>query len=84
MKNGNNDDYFKRLSAMEQASAAMRPVAGIITGYFNALIENGLSRDEAMILTKDYQTLFWTMSFQNQVLDHFRKQNEKDKDSGEF
>jgi hypothetical protein len=78
MKNNNNDDYFKRLSAMEQAAAAMRPVAGIITGYFNALVDNGLSREEALSLTKDYQNLFWTMSFQNQLIETLRKQVDKE------
>lgn len=82
MKNNNyNDDYFRRLSAMEQAAAAMRPVAGIITGYFNALVENGLTREEAMTLTKDYQGFFWNMSIQNQVIEALRKQAEKEKDN---
>ena len=73
----NNDDYFKRLSAMEQAAAAMRPVAGIISGYFHALVEGGLARDEAMILTKDYQSLFLGISLQNQLIESIKKESDK-------
>lgn len=77
----NNDDYFKRLSAMEQAAAAMRPIAGIIGSYFNALVENGLSRDEALILTKEYQALFFGISIQNQMLESLKKESENKKNS---
>ena len=72
----NNDDYMRKFSAMEQAATAMRPVATLMTTYFNALIDNGLTRPEALILTKAYQKIFINYSMRNNPQD-------KDDDSGD-
>jgi hypothetical protein len=51
----NEDEYLKKLASMEQAATNMRPVASVITTYFHALVDNGLTRPEALQLVKDYQ-----------------------------
>lgn len=72
----NNDDYLRKFSAMEQAATGMRPVATLMTTYFNALIENGMTRPEALDLTKAYQKIFIRFSMDKNFRD-------KDDDTGE-
>jgi hypothetical protein len=57
----NEDEYLKKLASIEQAATNMRPVASVITTYFHALVDNGLTRPEALQLVKDYQLLLIQM-----------------------
>jgi hypothetical protein len=51
------------LAACEQASAGIRSVAVIVASYFNALVESGLTREEAVSLTAEYQKFLFNQSF---------------------
>jgi hypothetical protein len=58
-----NDDYFKVLSALEQAAAGLRPIASVLHSYFKALYEQGFTRPEALELVKDFQGKILAQSF---------------------
>lgn len=73
----NNDDYLKKFSAMEQAATGMRPVATLMSTYFNALIENGMTRPEALVLTKAYQKIFINFSIQKNLQEEDDEEGEK-------
>ena len=51
-----NNDYLKNIAALEQAAAEMRPVAGMLATYFNALLESGFARSEALVLVNNLQS----------------------------
>lgn len=59
----NKDDYLKRLAAMEQSITAIRPIACLMSTYFNALVESGMTRQESLALTKKYQEFFFDVVF---------------------
>ncbi len=42
-------------AAHSQLQAAANDLAAVIAAYFNTLLLNGLERQEALILTSDYQ-----------------------------
>lgn len=46
-----NSDYFKMISAFEQAAATLRPVTSMYGSYMNALVESGFTRPEALEMT---------------------------------
>lgn len=46
----NNNDYLKNLAKCEQAAAEMRPIAAMLSTYFNSLTECGFSRSESLQL----------------------------------
>ena len=73
----NQDDYYRKFSSMEQAATGMRPVATLMSTYFNALIENGLTRPEALKLTESYQNLFLRASFKKMF-----KESDDESDEG--
>ena len=58
----NNEDYIRRLLSFEQAAAGMRPIASMLFGYFNALVESGFNRNEALQLTINLQDKIWDIS----------------------
>jgi integrase len=53
--------HIRFIAACEQASATMRNVAMLVSAYFTALVESGLSRDEALSLAKSYQDFIFSM-----------------------
>lgn len=50
-----NSEYFKMLSAFEQAGATLRPIAAALSTYMNALVDSGFTRPEALELVKILQ-----------------------------
>lgn len=50
-------DSLRHLQACDQAGALMSHIAIVISLYFKALLENGLSREEALFLTNSYQNI---------------------------
>lgn len=65
MEEKNKNDSLRHLQACDQAGALMGHIAIVISSYFKALVENGLSREEALLLTNSYQNIFITNSFNN-------------------
>jgi len=63
MDSEKNKDYFKMIASLEQASAGMRSVAGLVSSYFNALLESGFKREEAFELSREYQTCIFKSAF---------------------
>lgn len=61
-KNKDRDDSLRHLQACDQAGALMSHIAIVISSYFKALIENGLGREEALVLTTAYQNLLISTS----------------------
>lgn len=61
-KNKDRDDSLRHLQACDQAGALMSHVAIVISSYYKALIENGLGREEALVLTTAYQNLLISAS----------------------
>jgi hypothetical protein len=64
-KNKEKKDALRHLQACDQAGALMGHVAIVISSYFKALIANGLSKDEAIILTTAYQNLIISTGINN-------------------
>lgn len=60
-----NHDYFKKLSAFEQAAAEIRPIANVLATYFTALIESGFTRTEALELVNMLQSKIFDAAFDN-------------------
>lgn len=45
---------------MDQAQEGVKAVAGLLGSYFRALLTEGLTRDEALVLVVDYQCYILT------------------------
>ena len=58
-------DSLRHLQACDQAGALMSHIAIVISLYFKALLENGLSREEALYLTNSYQNILISNSINN-------------------
>lgn len=54
--------HLRFLAACEQAGAGMRNVASVVSSYFLALVEAGLTRTEAIQLTVEYQNYLFELS----------------------
>lgn len=61
-KDKNRKESLRHLQACDQAGALMSNIAIVISSYFKALIENGLCREEALILTTAYQNFLISTS----------------------
>ena len=48
----------RRVHDAEQMLAAITQVAGLVSGYFHELVKHGLTREEALALTIEYQKIF--------------------------
>ena len=59
------NDYLKKLAAFEQAAAELRPIAGVLSSYFNALVESGFARSEALNLTSALQSKIFDAGLNN-------------------
>lgn len=57
---------LKFLAACEQASAGMRNVATIVSSYFLALTSAGLTSEESIRLTIEYQNFLFSLSKLNE------------------
>ena len=57
---------LKFLAACEQASAGMRNIATIVSSYFLALTSSGLTSEEAIQLTTEYQKFLFSLSKLNE------------------
>jgi len=49
-----NDEQAARTAAQDQIRAGMDDVAGLLGGYFRALLAQGFEREEAMSLLHQY------------------------------
>jgi len=58
----NNDDYLRRISAFEQASAGMKPIAEMLFTYFSNLVLCGFHRNEALQLCTNLQDKIWEIA----------------------
>lgn len=58
--------HLRFLSACEQAGAGIRSVAVIVASYFSALVESGLTREEAVKLTTEYQSFLFMQAYKIQ------------------
>ena len=56
-------NHLKIIQQFEQASSILEPFANFISVYFNALIENGFERSEALMLTEKLQKVLWDQAF---------------------
>lgn len=61
-------DSLTHIQACDQAGAAMVNIAIVMSSYFKALIENGLTREEALTLTNSYQNIFISNSFNQKFI----------------
>lgn len=61
-KDKNRKESLRHLQACDQAGALMSNIAIVISSYFKALIENGLGREEALVLTTAYQNFLISAS----------------------
>ena len=61
-------DSLKHIQACDQAGALMVNIALVMSSYFKALIENGLTREEALILTNSYQNIFLSNSLNQKFI----------------
>lgn len=59
------NDYFKKISAFEQAAAEIRPIANVLATYFAALTDNGFNRTEALNLVSMLQAKIFEAAFNN-------------------
>jgi len=64
-KDKNRKDSLRHLQACDQAGALMSNIAIVISSYFKALMENGLNREEALVLTTAYQNFLIASSLNN-------------------
>lgn len=61
-------DSLKHIQACDQAGALMVHIALVISSYFKALIENGLTREEALLLTTSYQNILLSNSLNQKII----------------
>ncbi len=61
-------DSLKHIQACDQAGALMVNIALVMSSYFKALIENGLTREEALTLTNSYQNIFLSNSLNQKFI----------------
>ena len=61
-------DSLKHIQACDQAGALMVNIALVMSSYFKALVENGLTREEALILTNSYQNIFLSNSLNQKFI----------------
>jgi hypothetical protein len=61
-------DSLKHIQACDQAGALMVNIALVMSSYFKALIENGLTREEALMLTNSYQNIFLSNSLNQKFI----------------
>lgn len=50
------DDFYRFVSNMEQITAMLGEFSRLIAAYHNGLISSGVKSEEAIILTKNFQT----------------------------
>lgn len=62
MNSEENKKHLKFLAACEQAGAGMRSVATVVSSYLLALVESGLTREEATRLTLEYQNFIFELA----------------------
>ena len=48
--------------ALDQFGGFANQFAGIVAGYFKALLANGFTRSEALVLTVKWQTTVWEVT----------------------
>jgi len=53
------DDLAALRANVDQAIASATEVGRALAAHFNALVDAGLTRDEALSLTRDWQHLCW-------------------------
>ena len=51
------DNNMKLQAAMDQAGAALRDLAPVMSSYLNSLMKQGFKREEALILTVEMQRI---------------------------
>jgi hypothetical protein len=61
-------DSLKHIQACDQAGALMVQIALVMSSYFKALVENGLTREEALMLTNSYQNIFLSNSLNQKFI----------------
>jgi hypothetical protein len=61
-------DSLRHIQAFDQAGAFMVQIALIMSSYFKALLENGLTREEALKLTNSYQNIFLSNSLNQKFI----------------
>lgn len=49
------NDLAAAMAAMDQLRAVSRDIAALIGGYFKELLDQGMERGEALLLTQNYQ-----------------------------
>lgn len=49
------EDLAAAQAAMDQLGAVSKDIAQLIAGYFKVLIDSGMERSEALLLTQNYQ-----------------------------
>jgi len=61
-------DSLRHIQACDQAGALMVQIALVMSSYFKALLENGLTREEALTLTNSYQNIFLSHSLNQKFI----------------
>lgn len=57
------NEFLRMIGQADQANETTKLLAKHMSAYFFALAETGLSRDEALALTREYQQMVMTMAF---------------------
>lgn len=54
---------IQQVAAFEQAGAHLSNFAGMLATYHQSLCSAGFQRDEALVLTKELQTILFSQAF---------------------
>lgn len=71
------DEYFKRISDFDQASAGLQTIAKVLSVYFKYLRHAKFSREEALRLVLSYQKIIIQTSMKDAAkLDNQKKEED--------
>lgn len=59
-----NEQWAAALAAMDQFKSATKEIGAVIAEYFKSLVDQGLSREEALLLTAGFQGSILALMFQ--------------------
>jgi hypothetical protein len=54
---GNDPEFYRRISDLEQISTTLSAVANILAAYFKSLVDAGFCKKDALKLTISYQEI---------------------------
>lgn len=60
------EDEIRQISGSDQATAGLESVAAMFSGFFQKLVSDKLTREEALHLTSAAVTAFFAESFRKQ------------------